>query len=50
MKKSEDKLVFTPTFFWEDITYVLQLIGKFFKMLIEKISGKGADEDPADGE
>lgn len=32
MKKRE-KLVFTPTFFWEDMTYLLQLIGKLFKKL-----------------
>ena len=33
MKKAE-KPVFTPTFFWEDMTYVLQLIAKLFKKLL----------------
>lgn len=42
----EAEFNFTPLMFWEDITYVLQLIAKFFK----KIFGLDKNEDEGTAE
>ena len=34
-EKSSNKFEFTPLMFWEDITYVIQLIASFFKKLFK---------------
>ena len=42
--KKRDKLVFTPTFLWEDMTYVLKLIGKLFKKLFGLDTGDDSED------